>query len=175
MGLTVSIVEAADQILPGFSEAMQQRAERILKENGITVHRASPILEVTDSVIRTKRGDLPWLQESDLLLWTCGVRPVAIMRPFRVNSSLQVEGTSNVWAMGDCVAGPVCGPLCGPPTAQNARQQGAYLAEQLNGSHCKSYSYSEIGRFLDLTYGYLIEIYGICFYIPADFFMQVAF
>jgi NADH dehydrogenase FAD-containing subunit len=172
MGLAVSIVEASDQILPGFSAAMQQRTEKILKENGIIVHRASPILGVTEDVIKTKRGDLPRTQ-SDLLLWTCGVQPVPFVRDrhFRVNSSLRVEGTANVWAMGDCVASRTLGP----PTAQNARQQGAYLADQLNGNATNPYSYHELGRILDLTYGYLIEIYGICFYIPADFFMQVAF
>jgi NADH dehydrogenase FAD-containing subunit len=173
MGLNVSIVEASAQILPGFSEAMRQRTEKVLEKNGIIVHRASPILGVTEGVIRTKQGDLPWSQQTDLLLWTCGVRPVPFMSSFRVNGSLQVEGTSNVWAMGDCIVGR--GPVFGPPTAQNARQQGVYLADQLNGSPRQPYSYHEIGRVLDLTYGYLIEIFGVCFYIPADFFMQVAF
>jgi len=134
------------------------------------VHRGSPILGVTESVIRTKKADLPWTS-SDLLIWTCGVKPVPFVDHFRVNGSLQVEGTSNVWAMGDCVASR----SLGPPTAQNARQQGVYLADQLNGSQCKPYSYHELGRVLDLTYGYMIEVFGVCFYIPADFFMQVAF
>jgi len=172
MGLTVSIVEASDKILPGFSTAMQQHTEKILKEKGITVHRGSPILGVTEDTIRTKSGNLPW-SSSDLLVWTCGVQPVPLMRPFRVNSSLQVEGTSNVWAMGDCVAS--CSRVVGPPTAQNASQQGVYLADQLNGQENNPYSYHELGRVLDLTYGFLIEIFGVCFYIPADFFMQVAF
>lgn len=175
MGHNVSIIEASHQILPGFSAAMQQRTEKILTENGVTVHRGTPILGVTESMIKTKTGDLSWSQRSDLLIWTCGVQPVPFVRDrhFRVNGSLQVEGTSNVWMMGDCAAGP----LRGPPTAQNARQQGAYLADQLNGplSPCEPYSYHEIGRFLDLTYGYMIEIFGVCVYIPADFFMQVAF
>ena len=149
---------------------MQRQTANILRENNITVHRGSPILGVTESVIRTKKGDLPWTS-SDLLIWTCGVKPVPFVAHFRVNSSLQVEGTSNVWAKGDCVASR----SLGPPTAQNARQQGVYLADQLNGSQCKPYSYHELGRVLDLTYGYMIEVFGVCFYIPADFFMQVAF
>jgi NADH:ubiquinone reductase (non-electrogenic) len=177
MGFTVAIIEASHQILPGFSEAMQKRTERILKENGITVHRGSPIQGVTESVIRTKGADLPWTQGSELLVWTCGVKPVPFVAHFRVNGSLQVEGASNVWMLGDCVTSR----LLGPPTAQNARQQGDYLADQLNGqlngsnSQLKPYTYHELGRILDLTYGYLIEVYGFCFYIPTDFFMQVAF
>ena len=171
MGHNVAIIEASHQILPGFSAAMQKRTERVLKENGIDVHGGTPILGVTENMIRTKKGDLSWSPRSDLLIWTCGVKPVPFALPFRVNGSLQVEGTSNVWMMGDCVAGPVCGP----PTAQNARQQGIYLAAQLNGQLNGTYAYHELGRFLDLTYGYLIEIFGVCFYIPADFFMQVAF
>jgi NADH dehydrogenase len=173
MGLAVSIVEASDQILPGFSAAMQLKTENVLRENGITVHRGSPIQGVTEGAIKTKSADLPWTQGSDLLVWTCGVKPVPFVAHFRVNGSLQVEGASNVWMMGDCVAS--CSRLLGPPTAQNARQQGAYLADQLNGSHRGPYAYYELGRVLDLTYGYLIEVFGVCFYIPADFFMQVAF
>jgi NADH:ubiquinone reductase (non-electrogenic) len=175
MGHTVSIIEASQQILPGFSAAMQQRTEKVLKENGIHVHRGTPILGVTESIIKTKTGDLSWCHRSDLLIWTCGVQPVPFVRDrhFRVNGSLQVEGTSNVWMMGDCVAS--CSRLLGPPTAQNACQQGSYLADQLNGYHVKPYAYHELGRVLDLTYGYLIEVFGLCVYIPADFFMQVAF
>ena len=173
MGHTVAIIEASHQILPGFSEAMQQRTEKVLKENGITVHGGTPILGITESMIKTKKGDLSWSQRADLLIWTCGVKPVPFVAPFRVNGSLQVEGASNVWAMGDCVSSS--SRTLGPPTAQNARQQGDYLADQLNGSQSDPYAYHELGRFLDLTYGYLIEVYGFCFYIPADFFMQVAF
>lgn len=173
MGLTVSIVEAGQQILPGFSDAMQGRAMKILEHNGITVHKAHPVIEITQSAIVTKQGPLPWSQESDLLVWTCGVQPVPFVRDrsFRVNRSLQVLGTSNVWAMGDCIRDH------GPPTAQNARQQGEFLAAQLNSDSPSvvPYSYKELGRILDLTYGTLIEVFGICFYISDDFIMHMAF
>lgn len=173
MGLTVSIVEAGQQILPGFSEAMQGRTMHILEHKGITVHKAHPVVEITQNAIVTKQGPVAWSQESDLLVWTCGVQPVPFVRDrgLRVNRSLQVIGTSNVWAMGDCIQSREHGP----PTAQNARQQGAYLADQLNSKTIAPYSYKELGRVLDLTYGTLIEVFGICFYIPADFIMHIAF
>jgi len=175
MGLSVSIVEAAEQILPGFSNEMKKRTQHILAENDITVFSDHPITAVTKNAIVTKRGTIPHSPDSDLLIWTCGVQPVAFVRdftggrPFQVDGNLKVVGSKNIYAIGDSVAGR------GPPTAQNATQQGGYLASYLNGTAIYDYTYKEKGRILDLSYGHLIEVAGITFYISADFYSQVTF
>jgi len=177
MGLTVSIVEAAEQILPGFSPAMKKRTHQILAENDITVYSHHPITAVTKDAIVTKKGTMPYSADSDLLIWTCGVQPVAPVRkftggrPFQVDGNLKVIGTENIYALGDVIAGP----SRGPPTAQAATQQGAYLASYLNGTAIYDFTYKEKGRILDLTYGHLIEVAGISFYLPADYFQNVTF
>ena len=177
MGLTVSIVEASDQILPGFSPTMKKRTHQILAENDITVYSHHPITAVTKDAIVTKKGTIPHSADSDLLIWTCGVQPVAPVRKFtggrsfQVDGNLKVIGSENVYALGDVIAGPGRGP----PTAQAATQQGAYLASYLNGTAIYDFTYKEKGRILDLTYGHLIEVAGISFYIPADYFQHVTF
>jgi len=173
LGHSVTIIEATNQILPGFSPAMQRTAEKVLAENGINILRGSAILEITKGAIRTKQGSIVY-GSNDILVWTCGVQPVPFVRALQgsVNESLQLVGSSNVFIMGDSARR-------GPPTAQNARQQGEYLAAVLNGSQVGPYSYKELGRLLDLSYGYLIELqllgYSYSIYIPADFYMSVAF
>jgi len=173
LGHSVTIIEATDQILPGFSSAMQRKAEKVLVENGINILRGSAILEITKGAIRTKQGAILY-GTNDLLVWTCGVQPVPLVRalPGSVNDSLQLTGSSDVFIMGDSARR-------GPPTAQNARQQGEYLAAALNGSQVGPYSYKELGRILDLSFGFLIELqllgYRYSVYIPTDSFMLVAF
>lgn len=175
MGLAVSIVEAAEQILPGFSVEMKKRTHQILAENDITVYSHHPITAVTKDAIVTKCGHIPHSSDSDLLIWTCGVQPVALVRkftggrPFQVDGNLKVIGSDNIYAIGDVVAGR------GPPTAQAATQQGAYLASYLNGTAIYDFTYKEKGRILDLTYGHLIEVAGISFYLPADYFQHITF
>jgi len=181
MGLTVSIVEAAEQILPGFSETMKKRTHQILAENDITVYSHHPITAVTKDAIVTKKVAIPYSADSDLLIWTCGIQPVPLVRkftggrPFQVDGNLKVIGTENIYALGDVIAGPGPRPSRGPPTAQAATQQGAYLASYLNGTAIYDFTYKEKGRILDLTYGYLVEVAGISFYIPADYFQNVTF
>jgi NADH dehydrogenase FAD-containing subunit len=175
MGLTVSIVEAGEQILPGFSAEMKKRTQQILNENDIAVYSHHPITAVTKDTVVTKSSAIPYSPESDLLIWTCGVQPVPLVRkftggrPFQVDGNLKVVGTENIYAIGDVIAGR------GPPTAQAATQQGAYLASYLNGSAIYDFTYKEKGRILDLTYGYLVEVAGISFYLPADYFQHVTF
>jgi NADH dehydrogenase len=179
MGLAVSIVEAAEQILPGFSVEMKKRTHQILAENDITVYSHHPITAVTKDAIVTKRGHIPHSSASDLLIWTCGVQPVELVRkftggrPFQTDGNLKVVGAENIYALGDVIAGPGLGR--GPPTAQAATQQGAYLASYLNGTAIYDYTYKEKGRILDLTYGYLVEVAGFSFYLPADYFQHVTF
>ena len=44
-----------------------------------------------------------------------------------------------------------------PPTAQNAQQQGIWLAQHFNTNSTIPYQYQERGRILDLTYAIFIE------------------
>jgi NADH dehydrogenase len=173
MGLAVSIVEAAEQILPGFSENMKQKTGYVLADNNIHVYTHHPITEITKDAIVTKKGPLTYSPSTDLLVWTCGIQPVAFVRnetggrPFVTDGHLKVVGSENIYAIGDSVSGR------GPPTAQNAVQQGAFLASYLNGTTAQEYSYKEKGRILDLTYGDLVEVAGFSFYLPRDFYLYL--
>ena len=176
-GLDVTVYEAADTILPGFSEAFRKKAARQLCAMGITVHLGTPIVGVATDRIQTKDGvSHPC---SSFKIWTCGIQPVGFARNLGsgVDDRLAWNGYTNVFGLGDCIRRP-------PPTAQNAVQQGHFLAELFNsdfakgaqgaqgaqggqvGQEAKAYSFRELGRALDMTDGILVEIWGIVFYFP---------
>jgi NADH dehydrogenase FAD-containing subunit len=155
---TVWIQEAGPTILPGFSQAMRQRVNLHLKDAGIVVVRKMPVAEVGP---RTSSSH-------PIVVWTAGIRPVlpAGLTGLRVDDCLlvrQVDG-GLVYAIGD-ISGR------GPPTAQNARQQGRYLASVLNrrDPNPAPYKYRERGRVLDLTTTLMVEVFGMVFALPPLF------
>jgi NADH dehydrogenase FAD-containing subunit len=175
-GLEVTVYEAADTILPGFSEAFKKRAAQQLCAMGITVHLGTPIVAVGTEAIQTKDGvSHPC---SSFKIWTCGIQPVGFARSLGsvgVDDRLAWNGYTNVFGLGDCIRRP-------PPTAQNAVQQGHFLAELFNSDFTQGggaqvggaqgakgtqgYSFRELGRALDMTEGVLVEIWGIVLYFP---------
>ena len=165
---SVRIVEAATQILPGFSDTMRARTLSHLRAKGIDLQLGKAIQAITADAIVTKTGPLS-VGSGELLVWTCGVRPVSFVRSLGGTGgrALTVDDhllfAPGIYAIGDSIAGR------GPPTAQNARQQGSYLAQHFNaGFKSKEpYRYRELGRCLDLTEGLLIEVLGCSFFIPS--------
>ena len=71
----------------------------------------------------------------------------------------------DVYALGDIVAKK------GPPTAQNAKQQGIFLAQYFNSGFIKTlpYVYKEKGRVLDIADGLIVEYKGYVITLPPLF------
>jgi len=164
-GMTnIRVIEAAKSILPGFSDAFRSYVENALKNKGIQVHMNHVIKQVNENGIQTQHGILPYTAR-DLVVWTCGVRPVEFARTLEPRGLLvddQLHYASDIFVLGDACKNK------GPPTAQNANQQGYYLAELFNSRFTKKepYTFKEIGRCLDLGDGLLFEVYGLLFFVP---------
>jgi NADH dehydrogenase len=163
-GVQVKLVEAADTILPGFSQEMQMRVTEYLEDAEIQVLKGQPISAITDKEIVLKNSAIPYSSDQQLI-WTCGIKPEAFVRGLTGGGGLVVnEGLcykKNVYAIGDAIKGH------GPPTAQNAVQQGTYLADQFNQKRTGgSYTYREKGRVLDLSHCMFVEVFGTVWYVP---------
>jgi NADH dehydrogenase len=163
-GVQVKLVEAADTILPGFSQEMQRRVTEYLEDAEIQVLKGQPISAITDKEIILKNIAIPYSSDQQLI-WTCGIKPEAFVRSLTGGGGLVVnEGLcykKNVYAIGDAIKGH------GPSTAQNAVQQGTYLAEQFNQKRTEgSYTYREKGRVLDLSHCMFVEVFGTVWYVP---------
>ncbi|MCJ1338875.1 NADH:ubiquinone oxidoreductase [Bachmanniomyces sp. S44760] len=141
----VTLVEALPNVLPMFSKQLIDYTESTFKEEKITIRTKTMVKKVTDKYIEAESTapdgtktleTLPY----GLLVWATGnaVRPVVkdlmsqipaqkdSRRGLAVNEYLVVNGTENVWAVGDCAIANYA------PTAQVASQEGAFLARLFN-------------------------------------------
>jgi NADH:ubiquinone reductase (non-electrogenic) len=128
-----------------FSEGLIQYTESRFAEQQIGIHKNTKVKKITNNQIETEVLQPDGSTKSELvpyglLVWAAGnaVRPVvrdfmnqlpeqaSSRRGLLVDDYLRVQGTENVWAIGDCTATKYS------PTGQVAHQEGAYLAESLN-------------------------------------------
>jgi len=157
-GHPVSIYEAAETVLPGFSPVFQTTVLRLLSEKGIRLNLNQKIIGMTATTIQTKTGEVA---DPALRIWTCGVRPTAFSRGLgKADAYQQIIGQTHLFAIGDCA---------GRPTAQSARQQGVYLATAFNTGFVekKPFVYSELGRIIDLEDQFVVEVLGTVFTVPG--------
>ncbi|MCJ1478850.1 NADH:ubiquinone oxidoreductase [Lambiella insularis] len=141
----VTLVEALPNVLQSFSKQLIDYTESTFKEESITIRTKTMVKNVTDKYIEaehTKPDGTKVLEKIPygLLVWATGnaLRPVVkdlmsqipaqkdSRRGLSVNEYLVVNGTENVWAVGDCAIANYA------PTAQVASQEGAFLARLFN-------------------------------------------
>lgn len=141
----VTLIEALPNVLPSFSKQLIDYTESTFKEEKIDILTKTMVKRVTEKAVEAEaskpdgskeRVTLPY----GLLVWATGnaVRPIVkdlmshipaqkdSRRGLAVNEYLVVQGTRDIWAVGDCaVAGYA-------PTAQVASQEGNFLAKLFN-------------------------------------------
>ena len=141
----VTLVEALPNVLPMFSKQLIDYTEKSFREESITIRTKTMVKNVTDKTIEAEytQPDGTKVKESlpyGLLVWATGnaLRPVVkdlmaqipaqkdSRRGLAVNEYLVVNGTENIWAVGDCAIANYA------PTAQVASQEGAFLARLFN-------------------------------------------
>ena len=141
----VTLVEALPNVLPMFSKQLIDYTESTFKEEHITIRTKTMVKNVTDKFIEAEvtlpngKKELETLPYG-LLVWATGnaVRPLVkdlmgqipaqkdARRGLNVNEYMVVNGTENIWAVGDCAVANYA------PTAQVASQEGAFLARLFN-------------------------------------------
>lgn len=128
-----------------FSKQLIDYTESTFKEESITIRAKTMVKKVTDKHIEAEVTRPDGTKEIEkipygLLVWATGnaLRPVVrdlmsnipaqrnSRRGLAVNEYLVVNGTENIWAVGDCAIANYA------PTAQVASQEGAFLASLLN-------------------------------------------
>lgn len=141
----VTLVEALPNVLPMFSKQLIDYTESTFKEESITIRTKTMVKKVTDKYIEAEYTEPDGTKQTEimpygLLVWATGnaLRPVVkdlmsqipaqkdSRRGLAVNEYLVVNGTENVWAVGDCAIANYA------PTAQVASQEGAFLARLFN-------------------------------------------
>jgi NADH dehydrogenase len=164
------LVELAPRILAEIPRKLGAYTHRYLERQGIEIH-VSASLESFDGrgALLSDGTHVP----ARTLVWSAGVRPSPDLERLGlplddrgrvlVDATLQVEGTPDVWSLGDGAAVPntrTPGHV-DPPTCQHALRQARRLAKNLRGAP-KPYGYRMLGQVATLgRYKGIAELPGL--------------
>jgi NADH:ubiquinone reductase (H+-translocating) len=153
------LVDAAPKILADIPTGLGQYAYDLLVQRGVDIRLETRLEKVESGRVSLSDGTE---LGTELLVWTAGVKANPIVSRFglplddrgrvRVGPTLQVEGYSHVWALGDCASVPnVATPdRADPPTSQHALRQARRLAANLiaaqEGRPLEPYSFRSLGQ-----------------------------
>lgn len=146
--LKVTLVEALPNVLNMFNEKLVEYTKQVFEDTNIDLRTNTMVKKVDDKMViaQTKEKDgsaktveIPY----GMVIWATGNAPRAIVRQLSsvieqqknarrgllVDEKLLVDGTSNIFALGDCTFTKYA------PTAQVAFQEGIFLAGHLERLH----------------------------------------
>ncbi|MEH6680454.1 MAG: NAD(P)/FAD-dependent oxidoreductase [Sediminicola sp.] len=139
-GMHIHLFEGADRVLPTMSEHASQKAAHFLNELGVKIHLNTLVKDYDGRIVTLNNGETIATKN---FIWTAGVTGAAIdgfsaeqvvdrVNRYKVNTFNQIEGFSNVFAIGDIayMVSPEY-PKGHPQVAQPAIQQGEHLAKNL--------------------------------------------
>ena len=161
-GMRFILVEARDRVMQEINPALAEFASAELRKRGIEIMTDTQVERIEADVVTLKNGmAIP----CRTVCWTAGVTPVPVVAKLgfpldgdrlAADRFCQVQGTDDVWAIGDCAAIPDParkGQPC-PPTAQHGMRQGRTVARnvanRLAGKKPKPFRYKTLGVFVDM-------------------------
>jgi NADH dehydrogenase len=156
--MTITLVEAGAEVLGSMSHTSSQHAEQFLKKLGVKVLVNTRVSSYDGNILTFSDGKTI---HTKTLIWAAGVKAAvvkgipaeAIHRSGRilVDAFNKVEGTSNIYALGDVCIMLSDGkfPEGHPQVAQPAMQQGVLLADNFKriqaGIYPKAFTYKDLG------------------------------
>lgn len=161
--IRISVIEAADRILPALPERLSAAATRELEKQKIAVRIGQPVAEVQkDRIIMKDGSELP----SEMTIWAAGIKAPPWLTELGletngsnqlvVEQTLQSVSDPHVFALGDCAACPQPDsekPV--PPRAQAAHQQADTLFKTLNnrleGKAAIPFVYNDHGSLINFS------------------------
>lgn len=166
----ITVINAADQLLPGLSQKISDGAKEILEEAGINVLNSSKVLALENNkAIIDHKGEKIELF-ADMQVWAAGVKSPDFLsklgletnrgNQFVVNGQLQTSDPA-IFAIGDCASVKwINAPKDGmnvPPRAQSAHQMSEYLVKYIdkinNGLQVPDFEYKDFGSLISLGSG----------------------
>ncbi len=145
LGLSVAIIEMADQVMPPLDAEMAVYVEQSLRENGVKLHLGKKVASFhplpNGLAVRDSEGEQ---LETDIVLLAIGVQPesalakqaglaLGVKEAVKVNATMQTSDPS-VWAVGDAIevtdfitGQPLSLPLAGPANRQGRIAAGSVL------------------------------------------------
>jgi NADH dehydrogenase len=162
--VSITVIEAADRILPALPGRLSAAATRELERQNVRVLAGQPVSEVRESSIIMKDGtELP----SEMTIWAAGIKAPAFLADLEglevnrgnqlvVEQTLQTTQDTDIFALGDCAACPQPDsdrPV--PPRAQAAHQQAdtlfRTLCNRLDGGKAVPFVYKDHGSLINFS------------------------
>jgi NADH dehydrogenase len=152
----VALLHSQDRILPELDGKLALYAQSILARRGVEIRLKTRLAAATgDAAILVDGTQIP----TRTLISTVPSSPNPLIDTLdlpkeqgrlKVDASLLVQGTNNIWAMGDCAMVPMIeGGIC-PPTAQFATRQAKTAAHNIvaaiRGGKRRSFQFQEMGK-----------------------------
>ncbi len=163
------LVDAAPTILHEIPRRLGEYAARQLARRGIEIRVATTLTSLDAEAATLSDGErIP----TATLVWTAGVKanpllarlglPVDEHGRVKVDATLRVEGTDEIWALGDCARVPnLASADPDPPTSQHALRQARRLAKNLRGDP-QPYRYRMLGQVATLgRYKGIADVLGL--------------
>lgn len=175
--LHFELIEAGPQIAPEFDEKLANYSAEVLKKRGVTVRTNTPVKAIHPDRIELPDGQII---EAQTIVVATGVAPSPMLKSVNVpkdrkgraqtEATMRVQGTDNIWALGDCASIPDANGKPYPPLAQHALREAKQLAANIDatirGGQPKAFVYSNkgtlaaLGHFKGAGKVYGISIYG---------------
>jgi len=138
----LTLIEAADRILPALPERLSKAARKELEALGVTVMTGNAVTQIDSDRLTLKDGETI---AAGMKVWAAGIKAPAFLteldgletnrlNQLKVLNTLQVSNDPDIFAFGDCAECPQensDNPV--PPRAQAAHQQASTLAKTLIG------------------------------------------
>ncbi len=158
----ITLVEAGKQILSTFDERLSRYAMKLFQRRRIKFVMNAPVRKVEAGKVYLSSGEV---LETGLIVWSTGNGPTAFVKslPFPKDKAgrlltdryLRVQGTTDIFALGDCAT---LQDYTQPATAQVAMQAGKYLAKLLNEVSHPRTAEKDIAPFERQNFGMLAYI-----------------
>jgi NADH dehydrogenase len=162
-GVRFILVEARERVMYEISEDLAAFATAEVRRRGVEVRTSTTVERISADAVELSDGDVVPCRT---VAWTAGVRPHPVVERLGlpldhtgrivVDRFCQVEGRSNVWAIGDAAAvpDPARPGQATPPTCQHALRQGrtvaGNVAAALGAGRPKPFKYKTLGVFVDM-------------------------
>ena len=140
--LKLTVIEAADRILPALSPRLSAKTHARLQDLGVKVLTGNPVVEVTDRGMKLEDGEFI---AAEMRVWSAGVKAPDWLHDLDgletsrtgqlvVDQTLRTTRDPKIIAIGDCASlTPPNADHPLPPRAQAASQQASYLARVMPG------------------------------------------
>jgi len=163
--VSITVIEAADRILPALPGRLSAAASKELEKQNVILRNGQPVSEIRPGVVVLKDGtELP----SEMTIWAAGIKAPAFLADLDglesnrgnqliVHQTLETTRDANIFAFGDCAACPQPNtdrPVA--PRAQAAHQQAdtlfKTLCNRLEGKDAVPFVYNDYGSLINFSH-----------------------